>query len=129
VEIIWDYRMYNDYRYLYPEYTMWYYSYGHRIYTVSAYDVRAYVGELVRVYGIVDEVWYSGQTDEYYLYFGGPYPYNDFTVIMTGRDARKFSRKPTRFFAGRHIAVTGLVSLWEGKPELVVKRKSQVDPY
>lgn len=129
VEIIWDYRMYNDYRYLYPEYNLWYYSYGYRIHTISAYDVRAYVGEVARVYGIIDEVWYDSRADEYYLYFGGPYPYQDFTVILDGHDARKFSRRPIRFFAGRHITVTGLVSMWEGKPEMVVKRRNQIDLY
>jgi len=129
VEIIWDYNMYNHYRYLYPEYNMWYYSYGHRIHTVSTYDAGAYIGELVRVYGMVDEVYYARSTDEYYLYFGGPYPYNDFTVIIKGNDARRMSYRPVRYFTGRHIAVTGLISLWDGKPEMIVKRGSQVDLY
>lgn len=129
VEIIWSVPMYRFYRSIYPDYDYWYYPVGHRIKTVSTYDAGFYVGELARVYGRVEYVWYSRATNEYYLYFGGPYPYQDFSVIVPANIARKYNRRPDRFFTNRDIAITGLISRWEGKPEMVIKKTNQLDIY
>lgn len=127
--IYWDVHMHNNYRSWYSDYNLWYYPYGYRIHTISAYDAISYVGEIARVYGEVTEVWYSRESRQYYLYIGGPYPYNDFTVILESRDARRFSFDPVRFFTNRHISVTGLISIFDGKPEILVKKRKQVDAY
>ena len=63
------------------------------------------------------------------MYFGGSYPYQDFTVVLPGSYARRFNRNPEMYFAGRYIWVTGLVSTFDGKPEIMVMRKSQVHLY
>lgn len=127
--IVWDIHMYNEYSRLYPDYHYWYYPIGYRIHTISAYDAHNYIGEVARIYGEVQSTWYSRETDEYFLYIGGPYPYQDFTIILEGRDARRFNRHPSRFFSGRHVAAIGLVSVYEGKPEMFLKKRSQLDVY
>jgi hypothetical protein len=129
VNVVWTPRMYRDYRLIYPDFHYWYYPTGYRIVTVPYYHAYFHVGEVRNVYGRVDEVWYSWSTDEYYLYFGAGYPYQDFTVILDGREARRFSRHPEAYFGGRYIWVTGLISTFEGKPEILVKRRTQVHLY
>jgi hypothetical protein len=129
VEIIWDVHMYDEYRYLYPQYDYWYYPFGYSIPTISAYDADRFVGEVARIYGKVYDVWYEGQTDEYTLYFGGPYPYQDFSVILPGKNARRYSHSPERYFTNRNIAVTGLVSLWDERPEMLIRKRSQIEVY
>ncbi|MCF8370770.1 MAG: hypothetical protein K9H64_04050 [Bacteroidales bacterium] len=129
INIYWDINMYREYRSWYPHYDLWYYPYGYSIHTISAYDAYDYIGEIARVYGEVDEVWYERSTDQYFMYIGAPYPYNDVTVIVDGRDARRLSRNPVRFFTKRHIEVTGLVSSFDGKPEILVKDRKQIRPY
>jgi len=129
VDIIWDINMYNDYIYLYPNYRYWYYPFGYRVPTVSAYEVGNYIGEIARVYGRVYDTWYSRESDEYYLYFGAPFPFQDFSIIVEGNDARRYSWRPARYFKNRDIAVTGLIGIYDGKPEMVVKRSSQIDVY
>ncbi len=129
INIIWTNNMYREYVYLYPEFNLWYYPYGYHIENVSAYDASAFIGEVANIYGRVYDTWYLRETDEYFLYFGGPYPYQDFSIVLTGKDARRFSRNPERFFTNRNISVTGLVSLWEDKPEIVVKKRSQIHLY
>ena len=121
--------MYHDYRVMYPEFRYWNYHTGYRIITIPAYNACFHVGDVRNVYGRIHEVWYSWSTDEYYMYFGGNFPYQDFTVIISGRDARRFSRHPEAYFGGRYIWVTGLLSNLEGKPEIMVKRKSQIHLY
>lgn len=128
-DIYWDARMYRNYRLWYPDFNLWYYPFGYRIQMVSAYDSYNYIGEVARIYGVVSEVWYSPENRSYYLYVGGPYPYQDFTIVVEDRDARRFSRDPVRFFTNRQLTVTGLVSVFDGKPEMLIKRKSQIHLY
>ena len=129
IDIYWTSDMYREYRSWYPEYCCWDYPIGYRIETVSAYDAIYYVGDIARVFGKVHEVYYAYENDEYYLYFGAPYPYQDFSAIVPGWVAREFSRRPLRWFQNRHVAITGLVTVYEGKPEILVKRPSQIDRY
>lgn len=127
--ITWNIHMYNEYARFYPDYHLWYYPVGYRIHTVSAYDAYKYIGEVARIYGEVFSAWHARETDEYYLYIGGPWPHQDFTIILEGPDARRFSRHPLRYFNGRHVSAIGLVSVFEGKPEMFLKKKSQIDVY
>ena len=129
VDLYWSRPMYREYRTLYPEFRYWYYPVGYRIHTVSTYDAGFYFGEVARVYGRVYATWYSRPTDEYYLYFGGPYPYQDFSLIIPGKIARRYNRRPDRFFTNRHLAVTGLISRWEGKPEMMARKRTQIEIY
>ena len=121
--------MYHDYRIMYPDFRYWYYPIGYQIVTIPFYKAYYDIGEVRNVYGRVHEVYYSWSTDEYYLYFGGNYPYHDFTVIIPGRQARRFNNHPEMFFEGRYIWVTGLLSTFEGRPELIVKRTHQIHLY
>ena len=129
IHVTWTQRMYHDYRIMYPDFRYWYYPIGYQIVTIPFYKAYYDIGEVRNVYGRVHEVYYSWSTDEYYLYFGGNYPYHDFTVIIPGRQARRFNNHPEMFFEGRYIWVTGLLSTFEGRPELIVKRTHQIHLY
>jgi hypothetical protein len=108
---------------------VWRYDIGYRIPVVPAYDAEFYIGDVAKVYGKVYDVYYEYQNDEYFLYFGDYFPYQDFSVVVPGIEARAYSRRPERFFSGSHIAVTGYVSDFEDKPEIVVRRASQIEIY
>jgi hypothetical protein len=129
LHVTWTNRMYREYRIMYPEFRYWYYPIGYQIVTVPFYNAYYHIGEVRNVYGRVHEVYYSWTTDEYHLYFGGNYPYHDFTVIIPGRQARRYDSHPELFFEGRYILVTGLLSTFEGRPELIVKRRHQIHLY
>jgi len=129
VHVTWTNRMYHDYRVMYPEYGYWYYPIGYRIVTIPTYNAYYHIGEVRNVYGRVHEVYYSWTTDEYHLYFGGNHPYHDFTVIITGNHARRYDRYPEMYFEGRYMWVTGLLSTFEGRPELIVRRRNQIHMY
>jgi len=86
-------------------------------------------GEVVNVYGKVEEVFYTGRTDEYILYFGAYYPYHDFSVVIPGDLARIYSRWPELYFENQHMAITGLITIFDNKPEIVVKRRGQISLY
>lgn len=127
-EIVWTRKMHNYYIGIYPGYA-WRYPIGYRVQTISAFEARYNVGEVSRVYGRVYATWRNRETDDLLLFFGGEFPNQEFTLIVPGNIARRYSWNAERFFLGQHVTATGLITSFEGKPELVVKRKTQLDVY
>lgn len=127
--IYWSVNLHNDFRVFYPEVRMWRYDIGYRLPSVPAYDADYYIGDVARVYGKVSDIYYEHETDQYYLYFGDYFPYHDFSVVINGREARAFSRRPERFFRKAYLAVTGYITDYDEKPEIVVRRASQIEIY
>ncbi|MBN2486859.1 MAG: hypothetical protein JXB34_12865 [Bacteroidales bacterium] len=129
VNIIWTRDMHRHYIEMYPEVRFWRYNVGYSIDRVSAYYADYYIGEVMNVYGKVSDVFYARETDEYFLYFGAYYPYHDFTIVLPGEIARRYSHRPANFFINQYLNVTGLITVYDGKPEIVVKRNFQLDVY
>jgi hypothetical protein len=129
ISVVWTPEMHIEYRRIYPMVKHWHYPVGYRIPIVSAYDAFYYNGEVVNVYGKVYEVYYSLRSDEYILYFGAYYPFHDFTVVVPGNIARNFSFRPERYFNSAYVLVTGLVTIYDGKPEIYLSRKYQIRLY
>jgi len=127
-EIYWTHNMYRDYRRWYPNYN-WRYDYGYRIQTISVFDAKYKLGEVAMVYGRVYATWHNQETDDYLLFFGGDYPAQQFTVVLPGRVARKINWRPERYFLGEHITITGLITTFDGIPEIIIKDRRQVDIY
>ena len=127
-DIYWSRNMYRDYHRWYPEFN-WRYNYGHRIQTISVFDTQYNLGEVAMVYGRVYSTWHNKETDDFLLFFGGDFPYQQFTVVVPGHIARKFSWRPERYFLGEHITINGLITTFDGSPEIVVKNKRQLGIY
>ncbi len=129
INIVWNRTMHRHYIKMYPSVRRWHYPIGYRIATVSAYDAVFHIGEVRNIYGRVHEVYYEPGTDEYFLYFGAYYPYHDFSVVIPGRVARRFSRRPHIYFQNQYMVTTGLITAFENAPEVVVKRTDQLRVY
>ncbi len=127
-EIYWNRSMYRDYNRWYPNYR-WRYNYGYRVQTFSIFDAKYNLGEVALIYGRVYASWHNKETDDYLLFFGGDYPGQQFTVVLPGRIARKFSWRPERYFLGEHMTVTGLITTFDGIPEIIVKNRTQIGIY
>ena len=128
-DIYWTPAMRTEYIRIYPMVSTWRYPVGYRIQTISAYDAILYPDEVMNVYGKVYEVFYSRETDEYMLYFGAHYPYHDLSVVVPGWIARRMSRWPEEYFERQHVIVTGLITAFEDKPEIVVRNTGQIRIY
>ena len=50
-------------------------------------------------------------------------------MVVPGNVARRYSWRPERYFLGEHVAATGLITMFEGNPEMVIRKKSQIDVY
>jgi hypothetical protein len=129
VNIIWTPNMHTHYIKMYPSARNINYRYGNRIEQISANKAEYFIGEVKNVYGMVTEIYYSQQSDEYFLYMGAYYPYQSFTVVVPGNIARKQSYRPGNYYLNQHLNVTGLLTAFDGKPEIVVKASNQLNLY
>jgi hypothetical protein len=120
--------MYRNYVDIYPGY-VWRYPYGYSIQTIGAFEAQFNVGEVARIYGRVYATWFNRESDDLLLFFGGEYPNQEFTMVIPGNIARRYSWRPERYFLGQHVIATGLITRYEGRPELIIKRKHQLDVY
>jgi|GEM_PF-5994849 hypothetical protein len=127
--LFWTPQLRFEYIALYPAIAYYKYPIGYRIMNISAYDAMHYRGEIVNIYGRVYEVYYSRYTDEYLLYFGAYFPYHDFTAVLPGEIARQYSPWPERYFEKDYMVITGLVTQYEGSPEIVVRSTEQIRLY
>ncbi len=124
--VVFRHSWFNFYVNYFPRYSIHYSRY---IDVIPGDIARYHVGDLKVVYGRVYETYYDPRANEFYLYFGSPYPRQDLTVVVTGRDARRLARKPARYFIGWDFSVAGLITSWEGKPEVVINDKDQLQRF
>ncbi len=127
LNIYWSPVIYHDFVRIYPMVGTWNYPMGYRIESIPAYYADDYKGQVVNVYGVINEVYYSRPTDEYFLYMGPYYPYQDFTIVMPGWLARQYSNDPEYYFNNQNLVATGLITTFEGEPEIAVKEGFQIN--
>jgi hypothetical protein len=129
IDLIWTPLLFHRFMYYYPTQNYWDMEFGSRIETISAYEAREYAGTVRRVYGKVDEVYYSPEDENYILYIGAPFPYHDISVVIPRHIARDISRSPKWYFEDEYVWIVGLINMWEGKPEIVVRDEDQIRKY
>ncbi|MBZ0269395.1 peptidoglycan-binding domain-containing protein, partial [bacterium] len=89
----------------------------------------SHVGELVRVCGTVTTASYmaASKRQPTYFNFGQPYPHHTFTALIWGENRHKFPRPPIQTFDGKRICVTGVVSVWKSKAQIIVSEPDQME--
>ncbi|MGA3117706.1 MAG: hypothetical protein ABSF90_25130 [Syntrophobacteraceae bacterium] len=55
-----------------------------------------------------------------------PSPNHVFTAYIGGSDRGKFEKPPEELYYGEAICVTGMIELYQGRPEIIVKDPSQI---
>jgi DNA/RNA endonuclease YhcR with UshA esterase domain len=89
----------------------------------TAVEAAKHVGELATVTGMVDGVHQSGKGN-IFLNMGGKYPNQAFTAFIPSSNAAQFSNPQQ--YEGRTVAVSGKITLYKGKPEIIVNSPSQI---
>ena len=91
--------------------------------TIAPADAKAHVGQTVTIEGPVDNV-YSARSGMTFIDIGGRYPDNVFAAVILTDDSAKFPN--VKALDGKVVDVTGAVSLYRGKPEIILKSADQV---
>jgi DNA/RNA endonuclease YhcR with UshA esterase domain len=91
--------------------------------TYTPGEAAKHVGETATITGMVDGVHQSGK-DNIFLNMGGKYPDQAFTAFIPSSSAGKFPNPQQ--YEGRTVSVTGKITLYKGKPEIIVNSPSQI---
>jgi len=91
IDLIWTPLLFHRFMYYYPTHNDWSMEFGSRIETISAYEAREFAGVVKRVYGKVAEVFYSPGDENYILYVGAPFPYQDISIVVPKHIARNLT--------------------------------------
>jgi len=90
---------------------------------ISATDAKARIGQTVTVEGTVSDV-HVGRSGTAFIDIGGRFPDNALTAVIFVDDLGKFPGAKT--LAGRQVAISGPVQLYQGKPEIILKSAEQL---
>lgn len=85
-------------------------------------SVEERVGEEVSVTGEVMDSYLSNST--LFLNFGGEYPDHCFTAVVWDVEDLGLEKDS---FVGEEVSISGEVEMYQGKPQVPVSRKSQID--
>jgi DNA/RNA endonuclease YhcR with UshA esterase domain len=86
-------------------------------------EAARHVGETATVTGTVEGFHQSGKGN-IFLNMGGKYPNQAFTAFIPSASAAQFSNPQQ--YEGRTVAVSGKITLYKGKPEIIVNSPSQI---
>jgi DNA/RNA endonuclease YhcR with UshA esterase domain len=89
----------------------------------TAADAAKHVGETATVTDRVDGVHQSGKGN-IFLNMGGKYPNQAFTAFIPSGSAGQFSNPQQ--YEGRTVSVSGKITLYHGKPEIIVTSPAQI---
>jgi len=93
-------------------------------------EAKNHVGDRNTVYGpVVDTRWASTSTGKpTFLNIGKPYPDpNRFTVVIWIDNRSKFPEPPEDYYRGKTISATGLISEYNGSPQIEVTTPEQIE--
>ncbi|KRT14008.1 hypothetical protein ASU31_21580 [Pedobacter ginsenosidimutans] len=91
---------------------------------VLAKDAAQYVGKNVT---ICDSVYSAKALDKLTLInLGSAYPKELITVVINKEDQSKFPSEPSSMFMGNKICVTGIISDYKGKKQILVTDPKQI---
>jgi DNA/RNA endonuclease YhcR with UshA esterase domain len=89
----------------------------------TAAEAAKHIGDTATVTDRVDGVHQSGKGN-IFLNMGGKYPNQAFTAFIPSASAPQFSQPQQ--YEGRMVAVSGKISLYHGKPEIIVTSPAQI---
>ena len=91
---------------------------------ILAKDAGQYIGKSVT---ICDSVYSTKALDKLSLInLGGTYPKELLTIVINKEDQAKFPSAPSTMFMGNNVCVTGTVSEFKGKRQIVVTDPKQI---
>jgi DNA/RNA endonuclease YhcR with UshA esterase domain len=89
----------------------------------TAVEAAKHVGETATITDKVDGVHQSGK-GHIFLNMGGKYPNQAFTAYIPAASAAQFPQPQQ--YEGRTVTVSGKITLYKGKPEIIVNSPSQI---
>lgn len=91
--------------------------------TISPTDAASHRGQRVTVEGIVSEVFTSRRGDTF-IDISGRYPNENFYGVIFSDSSAAIGNIDG--LTGKTVDVTGMIKLYRGKPEIIVRTRNQI---
>ncbi|MCB6180196.1 nucleotide-binding protein [Rhodobacter sp. Har01] len=92
--------------------------------TISWSEAANEIGNHVTVEGVVSQVSHDDPSGVTFINMGGRYPDHQFTGVIFSDAAAEF---PDVFdLEGRTVQISGKIKLYKGKPEIILRERSQI---
>lgn len=70
---------------------------------------------------------YKSRTNTVFLNFDKPYPNHCLTAVIFSSAAINFPDDPQKYYEGKTVRIHGLIKEYEGRPEIILKDRSQIE--
>ena len=96
--------------------------------SISSFEARNHIGEYSKVCGVVASTHFANRSrgEPTFINLDRPYPDQVFTAVIWVEDRAKFGY-PEQRFADREICVSGVIQMYRGIPEIILRSPSQVE--
>jgi hypothetical protein len=93
-------------------------------------EASKHVGEKVSVCGKIygGRFFENGKNQPTLLNMGDKFPNNPLTVVIYGELRAKLGYKPEEKFLDKELCVTGTITLFKEKPQIVIEEAAQLQP-
>jgi hypothetical protein len=104
-------------------------SFSQQIEAISSFNAHKYINQKKTVCGKVASTFFAQRSrgKPTFLNLDKPYPNHIFTAVIWINDRGKFEGPPEILFKDRAICVVGRITVFRGKPQIVVKDPSQIN--
>jgi hypothetical protein len=95
---------------------------------ISSLQARNHIGEYSKVCGLVASTHFANRSRgaPTFINLDQPYPDQVFTAVIWVEDRAKFGY-PEQRFSDRQICVSGVIQMYRGIPEIILRSPSQVE--
>ena len=96
--------------------------------TIKPEEAANYVNKNVTVCGKVASAYYASELEEKptFLNLDKPYPDQIFTIFILPDVRSQFENKPEVFYLNKEVCVTGKITLYNSKPQIVLEKKGDL---
>jgi hypothetical protein len=91
-------------------------------------DISKHVGDSVNVCGKVAGGRYMDQSESKLtlINIGGTFPNQVYSIVISSDLRKQFETAPESLFLDKEVCVTGKVSIYRDRPQIVIYRKDQI---
>ena len=95
---------------------------------ISSFEARSHIGEYSKVCGVVASTHFANRSRgaPTFINLDRAYPDQVFTAVIWVEDRAKFGY-PEQRFADREICVSGVIQMYRGIPEIILRSPAQVE--
>ncbi len=90
-------------------------------------EISEHTGDSVTVCGLVADLRYfeNAKNQPTLLNIGAAFPDNKLTAVIWG-DVRKEFKQPVDDFKGKQVCITGKITIFKDKPQIVIEKLEQI---